>query len=215
MKAKIVTLVTMSEYSGEPCRWSVIAVVGNVLIERRDNIRFDRDVGRAEAELEAAYAAREWTDAELADKPAASTPCSACGKDTIRGSACVSDRTFCRRDSCQGAIRAYQESIRAEADRYTAKLDQQQQAETARRFAEAREAETGFHWQRGWFFKRQPDGSVRVSHVEPRAGYVDRQFLVPPDEWASIVASVSAGGETGDRWQQAREFHSATSEALR
>jgi hypothetical protein len=59
-----------------------------------------------------------------------------------------------------------------------------------------------FHWRDGWFFKRLPDGSVRVQHRAPDAGpSVD--LLIPSNEWASIVASMSAEGETAESYQDA------------
>jgi hypothetical protein len=71
--------------------------------------------------------------------------------------------------------------------------------------------QSGFHWRDGWYFKRLEDGSVRVSHVThpPFEGKLEQQFVISENEWASIVCSVSAEGETSQRWQKAREFHGA------
>jgi hypothetical protein len=52
--------------------------------------------------------------------------------------------------------------------------------------------QTGFHWRDGWWFKRLADGSVRVVHG-------DTTLVIPENEWASIVCSVSALGEAGQR----------------
>lgn len=68
--------------------------------------------------------------------------------------------------------------------------------------------EDGFHWRDQWFFKRMPGGHVRITHAE--VGHEVTQILVPPLEWASIVASVSPEGESGDTWKQAAEFHGGT-----
>ncbi len=71
----------------------------------------------------------------------------------------------------------------------------------------------GFHCREGWYFKRQDDGSVRIFHVDGHAeglGFppeTDADFLIDADSWASVVASVSKGGETGDRWQAILVFH--------
>lgn len=68
------------------------------------------------------------------------------------------------------------------------------------------DAESGFHWRDGWFFKRQEDGSVRVLHLDEHKN-VKTQIIIPENEWASIVTSVSAEGETAERWEQSRRFH--------
>lgn len=62
----------------------------------------------------------------------------------------------------------------------------------------------GFHAHEEWFFRREPDGSVTITY--PSDGG-ERTFVLDPDSWASVVASVSAGGETGERFQAARRFH--------
>lgn len=62
----------------------------------------------------------------------------------------------------------------------------------------------GFHAQEGWYFERQPDGSVKISAAVQRC---TESIVLDADTWASIAASVSAAGETSVRWQQAREFH--------
>lgn len=67
------------------------------------------------------------------------------------------------------------------------------------------EARQGFHWQGGWHFKRQDDGSVRVSRVI--GDLIESQAVIPAAEWASIVCSVSKDGETRERWIEAQEFH--------
>ena len=55
------------------------------------------------------------------------------------------------------------------------------------------------------------DGSVRVMHSAemPMTGeeYLHPDLTIPPNEWASIVCSVSAGGETGERWEASQDFH--------
>lgn len=67
----------------------------------------------------------------------------------------------------------------------------------------------GFHWRNDTYFKRLPDGSVRVrTWRRAHDGFPtfdDR--TIPAAEWASIVCSVSADGETGERWNAAQDFH--------
>jgi hypothetical protein len=70
--------------------------------------------------------------------------------------------------------------------------------------------ESGFHWRDSWFFKRFPDGSVRVTKLDKHKN-VQVSIIIPPNEWASIVCSVSAGGETGERWNAAQDFHGRVS----
>lgn len=66
----------------------------------------------------------------------------------------------------------------------------------------------GFHWRHNVFFKRLDDGTVRVRHWTDFNGtpqWVD--WVIPAPEWASIVCSVSAEGETRERWDAAQDFH--------
>lgn len=67
----------------------------------------------------------------------------------------------------------------------------------------------GFHWRDGWTFKRMDDGSVRIrGHYAANSetgGTVN--LIIPAQEWASIVCSVSKGGESDGRWDQAQDFH--------
>lgn len=75
--------------------------------------------------------------------------------------------------------------------------------------------ETGFHIKDGLFFKRLPDGSVRVTKTEviPTRGgdFAVRtvfQTIIDSDGWASIIASVSAQGEeTAEDFERAVAFH--------
>lgn len=73
---------------------------------------------------------------------------------------------------------------------------------------QAAKDEGGFHWRNDIYFKRLPDGVVRVRRFEffngtPHA----KDWIIPAAEWASIVCSVSADGETGARWNAAQDFH--------
>lgn len=65
------------------------------------------------------------------------------------------------------------------------------------------------HWKDGWYFIRHDDGSVTIDKRE--SAHADAETVVianiNADEWASIVAAVSALGETEGRWQHARDFH--------
>lgn len=66
-----------------------------------------------------------------------------------------------------------------------------------------------FHWQDGWFFTRLPGGGVKI--VKHEKASIDAPIVVAAeidaDSWASIVCSVSAHGETSDRFNTALAFH--------
>jgi len=70
-----------------------------------------------------------------------------------------------------------------------------------------------FHWKDNWFFERREDGSVRIYHEDLEAdqegGLVEYDVCldIDADSWASIIASVSAQGETAKSFQEARNFH--------
>lgn len=58
-----------------------------------------------------------------------------------------------------------------------------------------------YHWRDNWFFQRTKLGAVLVTLPD------SSQKVIPPNEWASIVASVCARGETGETFEAARAFH--------
>jgi hypothetical protein len=58
---------------------------------------------------------------------------------------------------------------------------------------------TGFHAKEGWWFRRDDDGAVAISTPT-------ETVTVDANTWASIVASVSAAGETF-AFQAARRLH--------
>lgn len=73
-----------------------------------------------------------------------------------------------------------------------------------------------FHAHSGWFFERRDDGSVRVTkrvgvlnHREeamPLFGVID-SVEFDRSTWASIVASVSAAGESAETFEEALNLH--------
>lgn len=66
----------------------------------------------------------------------------------------------------------------------------------------------GFHWRDETFFKRGEDGVVEVHYFEQyNNSPQEKAWRIPPNEWASIVASVSATGETGESYREALKFH--------
>ncbi len=66
----------------------------------------------------------------------------------------------------------------------------------------------GFHWRDDTFFKRTDDGTVEVNYFEQFNNTPqDKVWRIPPNEWASIVASVSGTGETSESYREALKFH--------
>ena len=62
----------------------------------------------------------------------------------------------------------------------------------------------GFHFKDGWCFKREADGSVllrKFADARLDTSPVIAEATIDPASWASIVASVSALGETGTTWR--------------
>ena len=68
---------------------------------------------------------------------------------------------------------------------------------------------SSFHWREGLHFKRMESGGVRVvkRNDYPSQAIPVMDFVIPPNEWASIVASVSKGGETGESYRGTLAFH--------
>lgn len=69
-----------------------------------------------------------------------------------------------------------------------------------------------FHWKDGWYFERlDTEGNVRIYHEEKgqteEPKECDVVLDIDPDSWASIIASVSARGETGSTFHEAQKYH--------
>ncbi len=68
-----------------------------------------------------------------------------------------------------------------------------------------------FHFKDGWFFERNPDGSVRVLKMSDATGQAVKvsEANIDPDAWASIVSFVSAEGDrfSPEVWGAVKEFH--------
>lgn len=73
-----------------------------------------------------------------------------------------------------------------------------------------------FHWRGGLFFARLTCDCVMIySELRRRSSYdgaleFSREVIavIPPNDWASIIASSSKGGETTERFFAALDFHS-------
>jgi len=66
---------------------------------------------------------------------------------------------------------------------------------------------SGFHARDNWFFRREDDGAVRILAPDSLGPGAHQVVTLDADTWASVVASVSAGGETSESFQAARRFH--------
>jgi hypothetical protein len=76
---------------------------------------------------------------------------------------------------------------------------------------ETKMIEGQFNESSGWMFRRVEDGSVEIqpgATVLGAGGYP--VHLVSPDAWASMVAHVSARGESGETFRAAQAFHAGT-----
>lgn len=64
-----------------------------------------------------------------------------------------------------------------------------------------------FHWTNGWYFRREPDGAVRVEHRD-NDDKVLSTITVPSLEWVSIIAHLGSapGGEPAN-YGKALELH--------
>lgn len=70
-----------------------------------------------------------------------------------------------------------------------------------------------YHWRDGVHFGRDADGTVSIFKFDPNAQPGSRgtlfEMLIPPSDWASIVASVSRQGDTGPAYGIAKALHDA------
>lgn len=204
MDKKLEILINHLPGYGSPPEWHVSAVYDNRLLETVI-CGSAMEAGGAREQL-----LTKWTaalvGADVSALPLFSPRCSHCGLDCRSGgggSSCL-NKMWCHRPECRKALdEAIAESKRQDLARKAA--DQTRRAnEREDRLRSAEEAKSGFHWRDNWFFKRMPDASVRVSHV---TGEWFTQLNIPSNEWASIVCSVSAQGETGERWEASQDFH--------
>lgn len=69
------------------------------------------------------------------------------------------------------------------------------------------EIREGFHARDGWYFRREDDGSVRISAPDSMGPGASQVITLDANTWASVVASVSRNGETADSFAAADRFH--------
>ena len=76
-----------------------------------------------------------------------------------------------------------------------------------------------FHQRDGFYVERLEGGAVRVvkhgslTPIERSNGVrklpIILDHVIPPNEWASIIAAVCARGENGESYRDALDFHMA------
>ena len=72
-----------------------------------------------------------------------------------------------------------------------------------------------FHWEDGWYFERLIAdnekvkwlGTVHVYHIPRGREAPDVDIQIDAHSWCSIIAAVSAEGETAYTWPLAKAFH--------
>lgn len=85
-----------------------------------------------------------------------------------------------------------------------------------------KEVGMAFHLKDGWYFQRlEPEGKVRIYHeegvkqAESKFSAYDVCLEIDADSWASIIASVSARGDTAEAFQEAKRLHSLEKQEIK
>ena len=197
-------------YGSAPC-WKLRAVHKNRLLEEV-LCYSERDAGMQTILLKSKWAA-EWNRAKfkvvLAEKPLASPVCDICGNPTIGGTATsCCNKLFCSRPECQAQIEVEKAVYTEQLKQFQTDSIRRDEVAKQARLAAVEESITGaFHWRDGWYFSRSSGGCARIMHRDKSGEYLVHALTIPPNEWASIVCSVSALGETAERWNEAQDFH--------
>jgi hypothetical protein len=72
-----------------------------------------------------------------------------------------------------------------------------------------------FHLREGFYFRRNEDGTVTIMYRQPmhpdsggatQYPHLTAEITVPATEFASVMATVSARGETYETWQEAVSY---------
>lgn len=168
-------------------------------------------VYRERKKWEKRWASKDAFLAAIAKKKLASPLCFNCGKpaDFEDGGAsnCL-DKIWCGKAACRAALEKARTEHYLAAERQQQDFQDRSERDKRKRIQKLDEAMQCFHWRDGWYFRRLSDGSVRVMHREtPTSEWLKTDITIPAAEWASIVCSVSAAGETGERWTSAGRFH--------
>lgn len=196
-------------YSGPGYSW--IRVTHDNLLLEEARVGSERDLGRKEVEFSARWQ-RLWDETDfavaIAGKPQATPHCDHCSGDTLDGQISCLNKTFCKTCDKAGIIETYkvmhEEEARRRNEEFYRKMATDAEQRQAAHRARLADIQNGFHWRDGWFFGRMPDGAVRLNRVN---GEEITEIVIPAPEWASVVCSVSADREIGERWNQAQDFH--------
>ena len=184
--------------------WAVRAVFENTVLENTATCS-ERESIRLEIAFETKWK-REWPNEEtfrvaISGLPAASELCSVCGKDTKNGVLYCLNKVFCHRPTCE-------KDLQRQITQYTVDEKRQEEerqiTEVRRKKTVQQDAQRGFHAHDGWYFLRQPNGAVRITHYD---GYLQTQETFEGFQWCSIIASVSPEGETSNNWGKALKLH--------
>jgi hypothetical protein len=209
VKPKIRIKIDYAPGYGGPATWYVSAIWKNVLLDSK-TVYSEMSAGETNAKFRAKWE-RVWAepawDKKISHKKPASELCAHCGCDTIDGSISCVGKVFCKK--CERFIEQYKKEYRERLDADSAAFESERKQQEQTRRADVDSKLRGFHWSDGYYFLRASSGGVVVRHFQLDGHYLDLELEIPENEWASIVCSVSALGETGERWQQAREFHGA------
>jgi hypothetical protein len=73
----------------------------------------------------------------------------------------------------------------------------------------------GFHAHSDWYFRRKEDGSVLITAPDSLGPGAHQVVTLDANTWASVVASVSASGETAETWNAARQMHAGDPREVR
>ena len=162
----------------------------------RERVKWERPWGSRAAFLDA-----------IKNKPLDTPLCSNCGKPGAI-SDCL-EKKWCKRPACRQALSEALDKYDKDKVAREVSEDAKRAQDKARRIADLDYiTKKCFHWRDGWFFNRQPDGSVRIMHRETTASeWLREDITIDALSWASIVCSVSSDGETSDRWNAAQDFH--------
>ncbi len=194
---------------GSPPTWELKAVFENTLLEER-LCGSEMEAGKQSALLESKWGI-EYPDEpafrkQIEARPLFSPLCSVCGqptKDNGGPTSCM-DKMFCQRDSCKAELNR---QIADSTAREAARAERWAKEDAERTNARCADARRGFHAFDDWYFLPLADGEVRITKASQYGA--SAQITLDANTWCSIIAGVSATGETGDQWQRAREFHGA------
>jgi hypothetical protein len=211
-KGKIQLITSHLPGYGSPEEWHICVVYDNRLLQ--ESVVYSLyQLGAKESELQ-----RHWNKFRknldaftefVAKSPLASPLCDVCGHDTLDGGSSCVEMYFCLQCANDGTLDLYRQEYLDACEVRQKQRDTEIADDKERRRLEAVAAMQGFHYKDNWYFKRLEDGSVLVSRVHSVKGQEQlyTQICIDPMGWASIVTSVSGGGETSERFFEFLKYH--------